>query len=115
MTDDRPFTERDWHSLLEVEKSELEKLSRASRESRQPVVLDQQQQGRLSRMDAIQQQHMDIARDQRRQQRLAMISAALRRLEQGEFGYCLACGEDIPTPRLKADPAVTQCLDCRGR
>ena len=94
---------------------ELRALSNASRESRAPVELDQQSVGRLSRMDAMQQQSMDLAREERRRQRLAVLAAALRRLDEGEYGYCLACGEDILPRRLEIDPAVTLCVSCQDR
>ena len=64
-------------------------------------------------MDAMQQQSMDLAREERRRQRLAMLAAALRRMEEDEFGYCLSCGDDIAAAHLVADPAATLCVDCQ--
>lgn len=97
------------------EMEELRALSDGSRDSRAPVELDQQSVGRLSRMDAMQQQSMDLAREERRRQRLGILSAALRRMEEDEFGYCLSCGEDIAAARLAADPAATLCVDCQRK
>ena len=94
---------------------ELRTLSDGSRDSRAPVELDQQSVGRLSRMDAMQQQSMDLAREERRRHRLAVLAAALRRLDADEYGYCLACGEDILPERLEIDPAVTLCVACQDR
>ena len=95
---------------------ELRALSDDSRDSRVPVELDQQSVGRLSRMDAMQQQSMDLAREERRRQRLAILAAALRRMDEDEYGYCLSCGDDVAAARLAADPAATLCVDCqRGR
>ena len=94
---------------------ELRTLSDGSRASRAPVELDQQSVGRLSRMDAMQQQSMDLAREERRRHRLAVLAAALRRLDADEYGYCLACGEDILPERLEIDPAVTLCVACQDR
>lgn len=91
---------------------ELRALSDGSKDGRAPVELDQQSVGRLSRMDAMQQQSMDLAREERRKTRLAILAAALRRLDEDEFGYCLSCEEDIPEDRLTFDPAVTLCFDC---
>ena len=91
---------------------ELRALSVGSKDGRAPVELDQQSVGRLSRMDAMQQQSMDLAREERRKARLAILAAALRRLDEDEFGYCLSCEEDIPADRLAFDPAVTLCFDC---
>ena len=101
-------------SILQ-EIDELRALSNASRDSRAPVELDQQSVGRLSRMDAMQQQSMDLAREERRRQRLAVLAAALHRVDEGEYGYCLACGEDILPRRLEIDPAVTLCVSCQDR
>ena len=103
-----------YRSRLEAEIAELRALRDSSRESRAPVILDQQLVGRLSRMDAMQQQSMDLAKEERRAKRLAILAAALKRMDEDEFGYCLGCGEDIPPARLDVDPAVTLCVDCVG-
>ena len=101
-------------SILQ-EIDELRALSDRSKDSRAPVELDQQSVGRLSRIDAMQQQSMDLAREERRRQRLAVLGAALRRVDEDEYGYCLACGEDILPERLEIDPAVTLCVSCQDR
>lgn len=103
-----------FRARIEGEQQELRMLSDAGREARAPVELDQQSVGRLSRMDAIQQQSMDLARDERRKARLAVLAAALNRLDEDEFGYCLACGEDISRQRLEIDPVVTLCVNCQS-
>ena len=98
---------------IEGEQQELRMLSDAGRKARAPIELDQQSVGRLSRMDAIQQQSMDLAREERRRARLAMLTATLHRLDNHEFVCCLACGEDISRQRLEIDPVVTLCVDCQ--
>ena len=102
-----------FRARIEGEQQELRMLSDAGRKARAPVELDQQSVGRLSRMDAIQQQSMDLAREERHKARLAMLTAALHHLDDYEFGYFLACGEDISRQRLEIDPAVTLCVDCQ--
>lgn len=76
------------------------------------VDLDQQSTGRLSRMDALQQQAMAQATQTRRDVSRKRITAALARIEEGEFGYCLDCGDEIPEGRLDLDPTVTLCISC---
>lgn len=76
------------------------------------VTLDQQSVGRLSRMDALQQQAMARATQARRDQMKTRIAAALIRLDGDEYGYCLTCGEDIAAKRLDLDPAALTCLSC---
>lgn len=97
---------------LEQERDELLELSTSAKEVRQPVALDQQSVGRLSRMDAMQMQAMAQAVETRRKARLRLIDAALRRLEAGDYGYCVECGEEISPKRLDIDPTTTRCVDC---
>jgi DnaK suppressor protein len=43
------------------------------------------------------------------------IKEALERIENGTFGICDECGEDISFERLKARPVTTQCIDCKRK
>jgi DnaK suppressor protein len=43
------------------------------------------------------------------------IKDALHRIEEGTYGICEECGEDIPIARLKARPVTNYCLDCKTR
>src|SRR4029450_4111794 len=43
---------------------------------------------------------------------LHKIEEALRRLEEGTFGYCFECGEEISERRLRALPFALRCKDC---
>lgn len=46
---------------------------------------------------------------------LRMVNAALERLETGDYGSCLACGEEIAARRLAAVPWASCCLECQER
>lgn len=92
--------------------AELEEAERATRDDRAPVTLDQQSVGRLSRMDAMQVQAMAAAQSRRRTAEIGRIRAALRRWEEGEFGWCGECGEEIAAKRLELDPAAPLCVGC---
>ena len=96
-------------ALLGMRKELRDMLENAC-ENTSPVELDQTQQGRLSRMDAMQQQAMADETQRRRHVRLVQIDAALARLDDGEYGYCVTCGEEINADRLALDPAITLCL-----
>lgn len=76
------------------------------------VLLDQTSVGRLSRMDAMQRQAMAKATQARRTQTLMKLKAALKRIEDGEYGYCTDCGEEIEPRRLELEPATPRCLSC---
>lgn len=88
--------------------------SESSRQDRKAVQLDQQSVGRLSRMDAMQQQAMAQAQERNRQVQLARIDQALKLIEDGEYGFCLGCGEEILPARLDIDPTATHCVACKG-
>ncbi len=97
---------------------ELEALTResaAAKETRAPVELDQQSVGRLSRMDALQIQAMAQETERRRQTRMGALRAALKRIDEGAFGFCPACGEEIGAKRLEFDPAIVTCIDCAAK
>lgn len=104
------MTEQEIRKTLLAKKQEVTDLLNANAEDAAPVELDQTQQGRLSRMDAIQQQAMAAETQRRRQRDVHLLDAALKRLEEGEYGYCVNCGEAIGTERLALDPATPFCI-----
>ena len=97
---------------LAAKRDELEELSRISQEARATVELDQQSVGRLSRMDAMQQQAMAEAQERNRKRDLIRIEQAERRIREGEYGYCSECGEEIADGRLAIDPMAEKCVNC---
>ena len=52
------------------------------------------------------------ARDRERKL-IKKIDEAVNKLEQGEYGYCDACGVEIGVRRLEARPTATLCIDCK--
>ena len=100
---------------LIARRKELEQLSENSAEARETVTLDQASVGRLSRMDAIQQQAMAQATERQRANEISRIENALKRLDDDEYGFCVQCDEDISLKRLEIDPAATHCIKCAGR
>jgi len=97
---------------LRARLAELDSLEAANEEDRAVVVLDQQSVGRLSRMDALQNQAMAQETQRRRSQERARISAALQRIDEGEYGWCAECGEAIAPKRLDVDPMAVMCAKC---
>lgn len=97
---------------LLAQREVLESVAESSREAGSVVELDQTRQGRLSRMDALQQQAVAQASEGRRMLQLRRIAGALERMKRGDYGDCVRCGEPIAPPRLQADPAATLCIEC---
>ena len=70
-------------------------------------VLDQ---GESSEVDI--QEDIEFALIQMKSETLNKIDAALRRLEDGTYGDCFECGDQISEARLRALPFAVRCKDC---
>ena len=104
--------EKTVRSQLLAERQALLHDAEVTAEERGVVELDQTTVGRLSRMDALQNQAMQVETERRRAVELKRIDAALARLDAGDYGYCVSCGEEIQAKRLEMDPATPVCVDC---
>ncbi len=101
-----------YRNLITAQLAGLDENDALGQDSQAVVTLDQQAVGRLSRMDALQSQAMAKAPQTRRDGKKRALHAALLRLDEGEFGYCDECGEDIAPKRLAFDPSVVKCINC---
>lgn len=102
---------------LETLDAELRDALTHSADAARPIALDQASVGRVSRIDAIQQQKMVEANRREQRARLQLIHAALVRLDardEDAYGVCLDCGEDIAFARLEARPETRACLACQS-
>ncbi len=105
-------SEKEIRQQLLARKEQLINDSTGSSDDRATVELDQSKVGRLSRMDALQMQAMSSALEIRRHRDLMKIEAALMRLEDGEYGFCLECGDEIAAGRLESNPSAPLCATC---
>ncbi len=99
--------------LLELKQSLSSHLNQTEADTR-PVTLDQQSVGRVSRIDAIQQQQMAVASHEQAARQFRLIELALKRIESDEYGFCLECGEPVLFARLQAQPVAELCLSCQS-
>ena len=99
---------------LIAQQQELTELLHNAAATTKPVTLDQQSVGRVSRMDAMQQQQMSVATREQAALLLKDISSALSRIDSHEYGYCQDCGESVGFARLQAQPQALLCLDCQS-
>ena len=60
------------------------------------------------------QEELEFALVQMKSETLNKIDDALVRLEQGDYGYCFDCGEEIGEKRLRALPFAVRCKDCEA-
>jgi DnaK suppressor protein len=98
---------------LEALRDELDALLASTAEGVRPVDVDHPI-GRLSRVDAMQQQSMLAANRVAAQRRRQQVEAALRRVEDGDYGDCASCGDEIDPRRLEARPEAPLCVVCQG-
>jgi len=99
---------------LEERRRELEDQLRIGDDAARPVSLDQQSVGRVSRVDAIQQQQMALAGREQAENLLRQVVLALQRIDDGVYGICLHCEEPKAAARLEAQPHAGLCVDCQS-
>lgn len=97
---------------LEAQLKELEQEVKAIHSRGVPVQLDQQAVGRVSRIDAIQQQQMAQANEIQVSHQILRIRQIL--LDPDEYGFCRECGESIGIGRLTIHPIAELCIQCQG-
>ena len=108
----KDMDEKKMQQLLLERKQELEASIAAQHQDNSPKELDQARIGRLSRMDALQQQAMGKAAENLARIELQRIQTALERLDEGEYGFCILCEEEIALKRLLFDPSLLTCIEC---
>ena len=101
--------------LLLEKRSALMKVRESGSKAAGTVMLDQTSVGRLSRMDALQSQAMLQEAARRREQLLQEITAALKKIGSGDYGYCESCGDEIAVKRLEIDPTARYCITCSSK
>jgi len=99
------------HALLVALQAKLKELLQTSSKRSETVDLDAPI-GRLTRMDAMQQQSMAQAERRRHELRLLQVNAALQAVDNSAYGDCKRCEEPIAFKRLKARPETPFCLSC---
>lgn len=83
--------------------------------SSETLTLEQNKVGRLSRMDAMQQQEMHKASQHLIRRRLVQIEKALQALAAGDYGFCEGCGDEISASRLQVRPESLMCVSCQEK
>ena len=68
--------------------------------------------GRLSRMDALQNQQMALELKRRQENQLLRIENAFKRLAKGQYGLCGKCKKPIEENRLEVFPDTVTCVRC---
>jgi DnaK suppressor protein len=97
---------------LQADLAQIDASISQANDAARTVMLDQSSVGRLSRMDAMQQQAMAQGMQERLATQKRKLEAALTRIDAGRFGLCCECDAEIGRERLEGDPAAVFCIDC---
>lgn len=98
--------------VLDARREELDGIIATGDAQRTETDLEQQREGRLARMDAMQRLAVDQETARRRVHELSRVLAALERVEADEYGWCTACDKPIAPKRLENDPSAALCIEC---
>lgn len=95
-------------SRLEAQLAELEdRLSRLDRDLSEPPDPDSSERAvQMEDDDALEGQAAVVSND------IASVRRALDRIEDGTYGYCVKCGDEISEGRLEARPEAAMCINC---
>ena len=117
-TDARGMTEARFDELRRILEERRDEIAGAVKDKIRNVRADATRSGGRRLTDRNGMPEADIHEDiefallQMKGETLAKITAALERLEEGTYGYCYECGEEIAGQRLRALPFAARCRDC---
>jgi DnaK suppressor protein len=97
--------------MLEERRNEIHEKLRSLRETLPAEVVEVRDPEERSVADFVQE--VDFALMEMKSATLAKIDEALRRLEEGVYGVCAECGQEISEARLAAVPFASMCRDCQ--
>jgi DnaK suppressor protein len=112
----QPLTPKEIDQLAQLIKNQLHEFTSRMdnlHEQAEPVVLDQQSIGRVSRIDAIAQQQMAKAGERQVIKKIKQLQSAQLKIQDDDYGWCDTCGELIGFPRLSIQPEAIKCLQCQ--
>lgn len=100
-----------YRQQLEESLVEIEQYLEKTEESAEAVSPDKSL-GRLSRMEAMQDQQLMLEARRRKKMQKVAVQSALQRIENGQFGTCIFCGKLITEERLEVAPESSNCVNC---
>ncbi len=117
-TNEQGMSEARFDELRRMLEERCDEIAGAVKDKIRGVRADATQSGGHRPTDANGMPEADIQDDiefallQMKAETLTKITAALERLEEGTYGYCYECGEEIARQRLRALPFAERCLEC---
>lgn len=103
-------------ALLESRRSEIvREVQDKIRAARSERITDREVLDDAESSEVYVQDDLGFALTQLKAEMLSQIETALRRLEQGDYGNCCECGDEIAAARLRAVPFAVRCRECEQR
>jgi DnaK suppressor protein len=99
--------------LAQLRDETFEKIAAFRRDQGQEILSSHGDEMDVARSIAEAETHVNLI--ERSEDRLRLIDQALARVNNGTYGTCAECGEDIPRERLKALPFALLCVDCQHK
>lgn len=108
------MTDSEREQIKQSLRKEIEKTRAAieAQETDQRSIAPSNAIGRVSRMDSMYNQQVNIGTLNRNRERLSKLEYLLSKVDDPDFGYCEFCNDPIPVARLQAMPESTTCMRC---
>lgn len=111
-------TEAALRAQLEAERDRLleviAEMDRVERESLSDASTEKVYRDHMSDMgSATTERELDMTLEENARAALAEVGAALKRMDQGDYGVCMRCRSQIPSGRLEAYPTAALCIACK--
>lgn len=103
-----------FRSVLQARQQELTRIVNVNQKHGRSVVEDYPQDA-AERASIYASKEFFFAHSTQERRLLKMVNEALERLDQGTYGHCVACDDEINPRRLEAVPWARYCLHCQER
>lgn len=100
--------------LLQLKDATLREISRSIKSGSEAKVGEETTGDIYDQASSERDRELELILSDRERQKLHNIDDALLRMDEGEYGICEECDEDIPLGRLKAMPFTRHCVKCKS-
>jgi DnaK suppressor protein len=98
------------HGLIDMLEELDDRLAKITHDVKEPLDKDLEEQATQAENDEVLDNLGNAARTE-----IEMVKQALARIDKGQYGLCLVCGQPISKERLKAIPYSSMCIKCASQ
>lgn len=100
--------------LLQMKEATLREISRSIKSGSEATIGEETTGDIYDQASSERDRELELILNDRERQKLHNIDDALLRMDDGEYGVCEECDEEIPLGRLKAMPFTRHCVKCKS-